>query len=111
VIQRGLEAEGYAVDVAGDGAQAVERAPNGEFAVIILDRMLPGDDGLAVCRKLREAGVRTPVLMLTARDSLQDKIDGLRGGADDYLTKPFAFGELLARLEALGASLRPCRSQ
>ena len=101
VVQRGLEAEGYAVELACDGAKALDRAPPGKFDLIILDRMLPGGDGLDICRKLREAEVRSPILMLTAKDGVQDKIDGLRGGADDYLTKPFAFGELLARIEVL----------
>ena len=101
VLKRGLEGEGYAVDLAHDGAQALERVRSEDFAVIILDRMMPGLDGLEVCKKLREAGNRSLVLMLTAKDALQDKIDGLKGGADDYLTKPFAFGEVLARIEAL----------
>ena len=101
VLQRGLQAEGYSVDVARNGTEALDRAGSDGFALIILDRMMPGMDGLEVCRRLREAGDRTLILMLTARDTLQDKIDGLRGGADDYLTKPFAFGEVLARVEAL----------
>jgi DNA-binding response OmpR family regulator len=107
VLKRGLESEGYAVEVAHDGSGALERARSDEFDLIILDRMMPGLDGLEVCRKLREAGNRSLVLMLTAKDTLQDKIDGLKGGADDYLTKPFAFGEVLARVEAL---LRRARS-
>ena len=101
VVQRGLEAEGFAVDLATDGTQALERARTESFDLVILDRMLPDADGLEVCGKLRKAGIRSPILMLTAKDALQDKIDGLRGGADDYLTKPFAFGELLARIDAL----------
>jgi two-component system, OmpR family, response regulator len=101
VLKRGLEAEGYSVDVAQDGAGALERARSDAYALIILDRMMPGLDGLDVCRKLRDAGNRSMILMLTAKDTLQDKIDGLKGGADDYLTKPFAFGEVLARIEAL----------
>jgi DNA-binding response OmpR family regulator len=101
VLKRGLEAEGYGVDVAHDGAEALRRARQDHFDLIVLDRMMPGLDGLEVCRKLRETGNRSLILMLTAKDTLQDKIDGLKGGADDYLTKPFAFGEVLARIEAL----------
>jgi DNA-binding response OmpR family regulator len=101
VLRRGLEAEGYQVEVVHDGEQALARAASDDFAVIILDRMMPCLDGLEVCRRLRDAGNRGLVLMLTAKDALQDKIEGLRGGADDYLTKPFAFGEVLARIEAL----------
>jgi two-component system, OmpR family, response regulator len=100
-LRRGLEAEGYAVDVAMHGSQALELARTATFALIILDRMLPGLDGLQVCRTLREEGSQVPILMLTAKDTLEDKIDGLKGGADDYLTKPFAFDEVLARIEAL----------
>ena len=100
-LKRGLEAEGYAVEHARDGRQALEAALSGQFALIVLDRMLPGMEGLEVCRRLREQGVQSRVLMLTVRDALQDKVDGLKGGADDYVTKPFAFDELLARVEAL----------
>jgi two-component system, OmpR family, response regulator len=100
-LHRGLAAEGYAVDVVGDGGQALELARLDPYPIVILDRMLPGLDGLDVCRMLRERGGDGAILMLTARDSLQDKLDGLSGGADDYLTKPFAFDELLARMSAL----------
>jgi two-component system OmpR family response regulator len=100
-LRRGLEAEGYNVTVASAGRQALALARSGEFALIILDRMLPEIDGLGICHILREEGNRSLILMLTARDTLQDKVDGLRGGADDYLTKPFAFDEVLARVEAL----------
>ncbi|MDQ3559145.1 MAG: response regulator transcription factor [Pseudomonadota bacterium] len=100
-IRRGLEAEGYVVDVAGDGRDALALAQNSEYAIIILDRMLPGLDGLTLCQSLRKDGCASLVLMLTAKDSLQDKLDGLNGGADDYLTKPFAFDELIARMQAL----------
>lgn len=100
-IKRGLEAEGYTVDVCHDGSQGFERARSGAFDLLILDRMLPRMDGLEVCRRLREEGVLSVVLMLTAKDALQDKVDGLKGGADDYLTKPFAYDEFLARAEAL----------
>jgi DNA-binding response OmpR family regulator len=100
-IKRGLEAEGHVVDVAENGRDALALAREAEYALIVLDRMLPLIDGLEVCRTLRREGHKSLVLMLTAKDSLQDKMDGLRGGADDYLTKPFAFDELLVRTEAL----------
>ena len=100
-LQRGLETDGYTVEVARDGHQALKLAQTRAFALIVLDRMLPRIDGLEVCRRLRAGGNRTPVLMLTAKDSVDDRIEGLKGGADDYLTKPFAFGEVLARIEAL----------
>jgi DNA-binding response OmpR family regulator len=100
-LQRGLEDEGYDVSVAGDGRQGLALARSGDFSLVILDRMLPAIDGLGVCQILREEGNRSLILMLTARDTLQDKIDGLKGGADDYLTKPFAFDEVIARIEAL----------
>ena len=89
------------VKVACDGCEAIKRATAEDFALIILDRMLPGLSGLDVCTKLRDGGNRSPILMLTAKDTLEDKIEGLKGGADDYLTKPFAFNEMLARIEAL----------
>ncbi len=100
-IARGLENEGYAAEVVHDGDDAVFWATEQAFDAIILDVMLPGRDGFTVCRDLRAAGVSTPVLMLTARGSVEDRIGGLDAGADDYLVKPFAFGELLARLRAL----------
>ena len=100
-LRRGLEAEGYAVKVASDGREAIKQAAAEDFALIILDRVLPGLSGLDVCTKLREGGNRSLILMLTAKDALEDKIEGLKGGADDYLTKPFAFVEVLARIEAL----------
>jgi DNA-binding response OmpR family regulator len=100
-VRRGMEAEGYAVDLAENGREALALACDGAYPLIVLDRMLPGMDGLSVCRALREAGSASMILMLTAKDSLQDKLDGLAGGADDYLTKPFAFDELLARMTAL----------
>ena len=96
-----LESEGYEVGVAGDGLQGFARASTGEWDLIILDLMLPGRDGLEVCRDLRGKGITTPVLMLTARDQTVDKVLGLKIGADDYLTKPFEMIELLARVEAL----------
>ena len=101
LIRRGLTEEGYAVDVVTDGPQALVRATATEYDVIVLDVMLPGLDGFAVCRRLRASGAWAPVLMLTARDAVQDRVTGLDAGADDYLTKPFSFAELLARLRAL----------
>ena len=100
-IQRGLEADGYAVDVAGTGPAALTMARETQYPLILLDRLLPGLEGLQVCRILRQEGCDSLILMLTAKDSLQDKIDGLNGGADDYLTKPFAFDDLIARVQAL----------
>ncbi len=100
-LERGLVAEGYQVAVEHDGRDGLERARSDEFELLILDRMLPFMDGLGVCRTLRAEGLTPYILMLTAKDSLQDKIEGLKGGADDYLTKPFAFDELLARIGAL----------
>jgi two-component system OmpR family response regulator len=100
-LKRGLTAEGYSVEVAGDGAEGWQLARTGEFQLLILDRMLPKLDGLELCSRLRAEGSVVSVLMLTAKDAQQDKVDGLKGGADDYLTKPFGFDELLARIEAL----------
>ena len=100
-ISRGLSEQGYAVDVAYDGDEALQWADVAEFDVIILDVMLPIRDGIEVCHTLRERGLRTPILMLTARDAVEDRVRGLDSGADDYLVKPFAFAELLARLRAL----------
>jgi len=101
VIARGLREVAYAVDVSGDGHDAVVQAAVNSYDAIVLDVMLPGMDGLAVCRELRARGLKVPILMLTARDAIADRIGGLDTGADDYLTKPFDFGELLARLRAL----------
>lgn len=100
-LRKGLREEQYAVDLCPDGAEAVYEAQVSSYDVIILDVMLPGKDGFTVCRELRENSVLTPILMLTAKDSLDDKIIGLSEGADDYLTKPFSFEELLARVRAL----------
>ena len=100
-IRRGLKEEGYVVDVAGDGEEGYSLATTGAFDLIILDIMLPEMDGITVCRKLRQDGISTPILMLTVRDSVKEKVRGLDAGADDYLTKPFAFEELLARVRAL----------
>lgn len=100
-IQRGLEEEGYTVDVAYDGEEGVQKAEAQTFDVILMDIMLPKKDGLAAIKELREKQVQTPVLCLTARDSVDDKVSGLDIGADDYLAKPFAFAELVARCRAL----------
>ena len=110
LLRRGLRKEGMAVDLAGKGEDALWKAESTEYDAIILDLMLPGIDGFEVCRRIREAGVWSPVLMLTARDSVGDRVAGLDSGADDYLTKPFSYAELLARLRALmrrGAVVRP----
>lgn len=100
-LQRGLSAEGHVVEVEYDGRDGLEQVRTGDFDLVILDRMLPYLDGLELCRLLREERHKVLVLMLTAKTSLKDKIEGLSGGADDYLTKPFAFDELLARIGAL----------
>ena len=100
-VSRGLSEQGYAVDVASDGDEALQWTDVAEFDLIILDVMLPRRDGLEVCSTLRGRRVQTPILMLTARDTVQDRVKGLDSGADDYLMKPFAFPELLARLRAL----------
>jgi two-component system OmpR family response regulator len=101
LLRRGLAEEGLAVDVAGSGEDALIRASATEYDAIVLDVMLPGISGFETCRQMREKGTWAPVLMLTARDSVEDRIAGLDGGADDYLTKPFSLGELSARLRAL----------
>jgi two-component system copper resistance phosphate regulon response regulator CusR len=109
-IAKGLREQAYAVDIARDGEQALYCADVNEYDLVILDVMIPIKDGHSVCRELRAAGFRTPILMLTARDAVDDRVAGLDSGADDYLTKPFDFKELLARLRALlrrSASLRP----
>lgn len=100
-IERGLKEEGYVVDVAYDGEKGWDYASTNEYDIIILDLMLPKIGGLEICGKIRQAGNQTPVIILTALDSVEDKIKGLDQGADDYLTKPFAFDELLARIRAL----------
>jgi two-component system, OmpR family, response regulator len=110
LIRRGLVEEGYAADVARTGEEALWMAGATPYDAIVLDVMLPGRNGLDVCRSLRESGVWSPILMLTARDGVEDKVSGLDSGADDYLSKPFSFAELLARLRALtrrGPSERP----
>jgi two-component system OmpR family response regulator len=101
LIRRALTEEGYAADVAHTGEDAVRMGSAVAYGVILLDVMLPDVDGFVVCRRLRERGVTSPVLMLTARDGVEDRVAGLDGGADDYVTKPFSLAELLARLRAL----------
>lgn len=101
-LKRGLEQESYAVDVAYDGDEGLSSALTDEYDVIILDRMLPGLlDGTEICKEVRANGIRTPIIMLTAKDKISDRVEGLNSGADDYLVKPFAFEELLARIRAL----------
>lgn len=101
LVAKGLQEEGFVVDVALTGEEGEEQAAVNEYDVIVLDWLLPGKDGIAVCRALRARDVSTPILMLTARDSLADRVSGLSTGADDYLTKPFGFAELVARIRAL----------
>jgi len=100
-LKRGLEEQGYAVDTAFTGREALDYAEAAPYDIIVLDIMLPEMDGLTVCRELRKHGNRTPILILTARDTLDDRVNGLDAGADDYLIKPFALKELLARLRAM----------
>ena len=112
LLRRGLSEEGYSVDIAVDGPDAVWRASEFSYDAVVLDVMLPGCDGIEVCRELRSRGRWAPVLMLTARDDLAARVRGLDSGADDYLTKPFSFDELFARLRALirrGALERPAQ--
>ncbi len=101
-LKRGLEEQGYAVDTAFTGREALDWAEAAPYGMIILDILLPEMDGLTVCRELRKRDNRTPILMLTARDAVDDRVNGLDAGADDYLVKPFALKELLARLRAMG---------
>ena len=100
-IRRGLQADGVVADVASRGEDALWMAGSTEFDVVVLDVMLPGIDGFETCRRLREDGIWAPIIMLTAKDAVEDRIEGLDRGADDYLVKPFSLGELLARLRAL----------
>ena len=101
VLAQGLREQSYAVDVAADGETAIFQAATADYDAVILDVMLPGKDGFAVCGALRESGFAPPILMVTSRDAVDARIEGLDCGADDYLVKPFDFGELLARLRAL----------
>jgi len=100
-IKKGLEQESFAVDVAYDGESGYDLAVTEDYDVIVLDLLLPGIDGMEICRKLRADKIHTPILILTAKGQLEDKVKGLNAGADDYLVKPFAFAELLARIRAL----------
>ncbi|MBI3650255.1 MAG: response regulator transcription factor [Acidobacteria bacterium] len=109
-IAKGMREQSYAVDLASDGEEALYKISINDYDVIVLDIMLPLKNGFQVCRDLRQQGIRTPVLMLTARDAIEDRVKGLDCGADDYLSKPFAFAELLARVRALlrrAKSFRP----
>jgi DNA-binding response OmpR family regulator len=111
-VAKGLREHTYAVDVVGSGKEALYQAAINTYDLVVLDVMIPAPDGFAVCKELRSAGRRMPILMLTARDAVEDRIEGLDHGADDYLTKPFEFRELLARLRALlrrPAGLQPAR--
>lgn len=113
-IKRGLEEAGYLVDVATDGEEGLYLAEIDDYDLVVLDLILPRKSGLEVCRELREQGIKVPVLILSARDSVEDKVTGLDMGADDYLTKPFAFSELLARVRALlrrGETMVPVKLQ
>ncbi|MEO8391377.1 MAG: response regulator transcription factor [Chloroflexota bacterium] len=110
LIRQGLEEDGYAVDVVGSGAEVFDWVENAPYDIVLLDIMLPGVDGLTVCRRLRAKGYTMPVLILTARDTLSDKVAGLDSGADDYLVKPFAIQELTARLRALARREAPSKT-
>lgn len=101
-IKKGLEQEKYAVDLAFDGIKGYDLASTEDYDTIILDLMLPGMDGLEICKNLRKDNIHTPILILTAKGQIQEKVEGLDSGADDYLTKPFSFEELLARIRAIG---------
>ena len=101
VVARGLTQAGYEVEIAAEGRAGLARAENGRYSLILLDVMLPGLDGWQICARLREQQITTPILMLTARDAVSDRVRGLETGADDYLPKPFDFAELLARIQAL----------
>ena len=100
-IRRGLSEQSYAIDAVSTGGEALERATSAAYDAIVLDAMIPPPDGFEVCRKLRAAGNDAPIVMLTARDALADRVEGLDSGADDYIVKPFEFAELLARLRAM----------
>lgn len=108
-LRQGLEQETYAVDVAYTGTEGYDLASSEEYDLIVLDLLLPGMSGIEMCKRLRMENIHTPILMLTAKGQVSDKVEGLDSGADDYLTKPFAFGELLARIRAL--IRRPRQSQ
>src|SRR4030043_641318 len=110
-IKRGFEQETWATDVAYDGEAGYDMAASEDYDVIVLDLMLPKMDGVEICKKLRAEGVHIPILMLTARGELSDRVEGLNSGADDYLVKPFAFEELLARVKALGRRPKQASSE
>ena len=110
-LAKGLRESGHVVDHAEDGPRGLSLAVSGPYDALVVDRMLPGLDGLAVIEALRKSGSRTPVLILSARSRVDDRVDGLRAGGDDYLTKPFAFSELLARLEALVRRSQPATAE
>lgn len=110
-IKRGLEQENYVVDLSYDGEEGYDLAVSEEYGVIILDRMLPKMDGVTICKNLRSQNIHTPILLLTAKGEIQDKVEGLDAGADDYLVKPFAFTELLARIRALTRRPKVAQSQ
>ncbi len=106
-VQRGLKESGHGADVVFDGDEGLDRALSGDYDVLIVDRMLPGRDGLSLIQGVRASGSRTPVLILSALGEVDDRVKGLKAGSDDYLTKPFALTELLARIEALGRRISP----
>jgi len=110
LLARGLREDGFVVDVASSAEEGDQKAGTSDYDVIVLDWLLPGKNGLSLCRDLRARGVSTPILMLTARDGVADRVTGLNTGADDYLTKPFALEELLARIQALLRRASPARS-
>lgn len=110
-LAKGLREMGWTVDVAEDGSTGLSLAVSGPFDVLVVDRMLPGVDGLSIIEAVRRGGSTTPVLILSAMDSVDDRVAGLRAGGDDYLTKPFAFSELLARLEALTRRAQPASAE
>ena len=110
LIARRLRTAGHATETCDEGSVGLERASIGDVDLAIVDLMLPGLDGISLTRTLRERGVGIPILMLTARDGIDDRVDGLRSGADDYLVKPFAFDELLARVDALARRSRGARA-
>lgn len=110
VVVKGLREQGYAVDLASDGEEGLDKAFINAYEVVVLDILLPKLDGISICRELRKLGSKTPILMLTAKDAVEDRVAGLESGADDYLSKPFDFKELLARVRALcrrGQEFRP----
>ena len=111
IVKRALEHDMHVVDVAYDGDEGLDLAQSSSFDVIVLDVLLPGKNGIEVCRKLRRDRIHTPVLMLTARDALEQRVEGLDAGADDYLTKPFAVAELQARVRALGRRKAPIEDE